>query len=59
MTDHAPDPRADTLLVALAAKQAPGKISDAVGDLRRLEGDVDATMQTAVVCTGTSWAGAT
>lgn len=66
MTDRTPAIRAGSLPAALAAPQVPGKLGDAVGDLRHawtavqcLTGDVDATLQTAVVCTGTSWAEAT
>ena len=66
MTDRTPAIRAGSLPAALAAPQVPGKLGDAVGDLRGawttvqcLEGDVDATLHTAVVCTGTTWAEAT
>lgn len=66
MTDRAPTTRTGALSTALATSQIPGKIGAAVSDLRgawtavqRLEGDVDATLQSAVVCTGTSWAEAT
>jgi hypothetical protein len=65
MTEHTVAVRAGTLPDTIGA-QVPGKFGDAVGDLRhawtavqRLAGDVDATLQTAVVCTGTSWAEAT
>jgi hypothetical protein len=66
MTDRTPARRNSNLPAALTAPQAPEKLRDAVGDLRGawvavqdLEGDVDATLQTAVVCTGTTWAEAT
>lgn len=66
MTDRRPATRTGTLSAALTDPQVPGKLGNAVSDLRgawtavqRLHGDVDATLQTAVVCTGTSWAEAT
>ena len=66
MTDPMPARRNSKLPAALTAPQAPEKLRDAVDDLRGacvavqdLNGDVDATLQTAVVCTGTTWAEAT
>ncbi len=63
MTDHTPATRASTLPAVLTAPPVPGKLGDAVSDLRGawtavqfLAGDVDATLHTAVVCTGTTWA---
>ena len=65
MTEHTVAVRAGALPDTIGA-QVSGKFSDAVGDLRHawtavqhLTGDVDATLQTAVVCTGTTWAEAT
>ena len=65
MTDHSPATRAGALPDTVDPP-VPGKLGDAVGDLRqawttvrRLDSDADATLHTAVVCTGTSWAEAT
>jgi hypothetical protein len=66
MTEHSTPALQDSALPDLVARAVPAKFGDAVSDLRgawtavqRLQGDADATLQAAVVCTGTSWAEAT